>query len=128
MQSKFNLKEWARDIISFGSVLFFLIIVARATVGPYWTFVYQMVIAFVILLILSLLFKKSDMYSARSLIIALFTSLFYEDLKFTIFVWVMWVLILLSLIYVNVKIKEIVKGIVLGAFASAVSYLIVLMF
>jgi len=125
MQNKFNLREVARDLISFGSVVFFLIILARATIGPYWTFVYQMALAFIILLTLSFLFKNSNMYVARSLILALFTSLFYEDIGFTIFVWAMWILIVLSLIYLKVKVKEVVKGIVLGAFSSAVSYFII---
>ena len=120
-------KETARDLISFGSLPFFLIIIARAFIGPYWDFVYQMALAFVILLMLSFLFKKSDMYSARSLIIAVFTSIFYQEMKFTIFVSLMWILILAALVYSNVKMKEIIKGIILGAFSSAVAYFIISM-
>ena len=115
-------KEAARDLISFGSLAFFMIILARAMIGPYWDFAYQMALAFVILLALSFLFKKSDMYSARSLIVAVFTSLFYQEARFTIFVGIMWLIVLAALAHSNVKMKEIVKGIVLGAFSSAVAY------
>ena len=120
-----KLKEAARDLISFGSVAFFMIILARALIGPYWDFACQMALAFVILLLLSFLFKRSDMYSARSLIVAVFTSIFYQDAKFTVFVGLMWVLIVVTLIYSNVKLKEIIKGVVLGAFSSAVAYYLI---
>ena len=42
-------KEVARDIIAFGSIPFFGIVLARALIGPYWEFVYQIIIAFVLL-------------------------------------------------------------------------------
>ena len=118
-------KEIARDLISFGSVPFFLIILARAFIGPYWTFVYQLILAFAILFILSFLFKKCDMHSARSLILVVFTSLFYQDIKFTVFVSLIWVLIILSLVYKKVKFREIATGIILGAFSSAITYYLV---
>ncbi|MBU2522783.1 MAG: hypothetical protein KKE23_00645 [Nanoarchaeota archaeon] len=120
-------KETARDLISFGSLIFFIIILARASIGPYWDFFYQMTLALGILFIFSFLFKKSDMYAARSLIILVFTSIFYKDSGFTAFVILIWALIIISLIYLDVKIKEIVQGIVLGAFSSAVAYFIISM-
>lgn len=118
-------KETARDLISFGSLAFFIIILARALIGPYWDFVYQMTLALIILLGLSFLFKKSDLYSARSLIIGVFASIFYREFWFTVFVGVMWLLILVSLVYLNVKIKSIIQGIILGALSSTMAYCLI---
>jgi len=117
-------KEIARDLISFGSIPFFLIILARAFIGPFWPFISQLVLAFVILFFLSLFFKKCDLYSARSLILVVFTSIYYQDLKFTVFASLIWILILLSLIYQKIKFREIATGVIFGAFSSAAAYYI----
>jgi len=53
-------KEVVRDILAIAGVPFFLIILARALVGPYWDFVYQISIAGALLLLCWVFFKKAN--------------------------------------------------------------------
>ena len=51
-------KETARDFLGLSSIIFFLLVVARALIKPYRPFVDQMIIAGIVLLIIS--FSRSS--------------------------------------------------------------------
>jgi len=114
-------KEAARDCIALGSIPFYFIVIVRALIGPYTEFVFQLLIALAIIYLLSL-FIKSETYSARSLILLIFTSLFYQETIYTIFAFLLWILILFSLDYLKTKKQAIIKGIALALFSSALAY------
>lgn len=115
-------KEVARDCIALGSIPFYFIVIIRAIIGQYAIFVYQLLIALVILIILSWVFKKLDMYAARCFILWVFTSLFYKHNLYTIFAFILWVLVVVSSHYLKVKKSVIIKGIIFGIISSMVAY------
>lgn len=116
-------KEAARDIIALGSVTFYLIVMARAVVGRHWPFLLQLVVALALLLILPLFIKDIDSYLARAAVLVIFTSFFYVDTFFTIFVVVVFALMIISQIYLEVKVKTVVRGVLMGVFSAIVSAL-----
>ena len=115
-------KEFFRDIIALGSIVFYLIVLARALIQPYLEFVYQLVISLIVLSLLSFLIKDSDNYLARMLILVIFTSLFYNDKIYTYFVSFIFLLAIYSSYYLENSKEKIIKGLVLGIISSLIGY------
>ena len=115
-------KEVARDSIALGSIPFYFIVIIRAIIGKYNIFVYQLLIALAVLIILSLVVKKSDMHIARCFALWAFTSLFYKEMLYTTFAFILWIAVVVSSHYLKVKKSMIIKGIVLGIVSSGVGY------
>lgn len=116
------LKEIARDLLALGSIPFYFLVVIRAVIGKYDIFVYQMLIAAIIIFILYFIIKDSNIHIARALVILAFTSLFYKEMIFTVFAALIWVLLLASAYYIKRKIGFVVRGIVIGIISSLVGY------
>ena len=116
------LKEIARDLLALGSIPFYFLVVIRAVIGKYDVFVYQMIIAAVVMLILYFLIKNSNLHVARAFVALIFTSLFYKESLFTVFASLVWVLLLLAAYYIKRKISSVFKGIVIGAISSLAGY------
>lgn len=114
-------REIARDSLALGSLLFYAIVIIRAIIGEYLPFVYQLVIAIIVLFLLSRVIK-GDHYLARGIILFIFTSLFYNDKLFTIFAFVLMVILIASLNYLGVKRNVILNGLLLGIASTAISY------
>ena len=115
-------KEIARDTIALGSIPFYFIVMIRAIVGEYMPFVYQLLIAFVVLIALSFIVKKADFYVARCFVLFVFTSLFYKHSLYTVFAFLFWAFLIVSAHYLRVKKSAIVKRIVWGMVSSLVGY------
>ncbi|MAG60921.1 hypothetical protein CL619_03995 [archaeon] len=115
-------KEIARDAIAFGSILFYFIVIIRAIIGKYMPFVYQLLIAISILIILSFIIKNANQHIARVVPLVVFTSLFYNDNLFTIFVILLFLVMIISAFYIKEKKEVIVKGVVLGVVAALGAY------
>jgi len=115
-------KEIARDIIALGSIPFYFIVFIRAIIGQYQPFVYRLVIAFVVLVILGKIFKNINLYIGRGLVLAVFTLFFYQAMLYAIFVVLLWIGMLFSLNYLKVKNREIVSGVILGVISVIVGY------
>lgn len=120
-------QEIARDLIALGGLPFYLLVVARSTVGSYYSFLCQVAIALPVLFLLSRVVRGSNPHIARALILVVFTSLFYRALPFTIFAALVWGCMIFSLMYLKVSTGEILKGIALGAASAAVSYALTLL-
>ena len=114
--------EIARDSMAFGSILFYLIVLVRSLIGEYLIFVYQLLIAIIILIISSFIIKNTNHHIARAFVLVVFTSIFYKDNLFTIFAALLWIFMILSAFYIKENKKSIYKGIVLGIIATFVSY------
>ncbi len=114
--------ELARDSMAFGSILFYLIVLVRSTIGEYMLFVYQLLIALVFLIISSFFIKNANHHLARGFVLVVFTSLFYKDVPFTIFAALVWIFMICSAFYIKENKKSIYNGIVLGVIAALVSY------
>jgi hypothetical protein len=115
-------KEVSRDCIAFGSIPFYFIVMIRSIIGRYAIFVYQLLIAFVVLVVLSKIVKKSDIYVARTFVLVVFTSLFYQHNLYTIFAFLLWGLVIVSSNYLKVKRNVIIKGTILGIIGSGIAY------
>ena len=104
-------KDWkyelARDGMAFGSILFYIIIMARSLIGEYMVFVYQLSIAIIILIISSFIIKGANHYLARAFVLVVFTSLFYKDSLFTVFAASLWVFMIGAAFYIKENKKSI---------------------
>jgi uncharacterized BrkB/YihY/UPF0761 family membrane protein len=117
-------KEVARDIIALGGLPFYFLVVIRSVIGEDLSFVAQTAIGILVLLILSLLVKNSNQYIARGIILATFSSMYYKDIKYAIFAFLLLLGMGFSLAYLKVRNKEITKGAVIGGISIVISYLI----
>ena len=115
-------KELARDAMAFGSILFYAIVIIRAIIGDYMPFVYQLLIALAILIILSFIIKKANHHIAMAFILIVFTSIFYKDNLFTVFAFLLWFFMIGSAFYIKINKNSIYKGIILGIVATIISY------
>ena len=114
-------REFARDVIALGSIPFFLLVLVRIWILPNPEFLTQFIIAGGGFLLAFFIFKQ-NMYSGLALITLIFTSLHYNDLRFTIFASIAYLVLLFSLFYLKEESKEIFKGILLGIISSGVGY------
>ena len=116
------LKETARDLFAFGSVPFYFLVVVRAVIGKYNVFVYQMIIAAIVILILYFIIKDSNLHIARAFAIIVFTSIFYNAMLYTFFAVLVWILLLVSAYYLKRKISPILRGIIIGLLGSVIGH------
>lgn len=114
-------KEIARDLIALGSIPFFILVLIRVTILDNPLFLAQFAIAGILFLILAFMFK-SNMYSGLALVIGAFTSIYYGDLRYGIFVALTYILLLGSQFYLKTDRMKIVKGILFGAISIGISY------
>jgi len=116
------LKEIARDLLALGSIPFYFLVVVRSIIGNYYVFVYQMLVAAIAVFVLYFVIKDSNLHAARSLVIVIFTSLFYKEAIFTFFAALVWVLLLLAAYYIKKNIGFVFRGIIIGAISSLAGY------
>lgn len=118
------IKETARDIIALGGIPFFILVLVRVAILSKPDFLFQFLFAGVIFLLITFLLKI-NLYSGLGLIILIFTSLYYDDFKFSIFAVLVYIGMIISLMFLNKNKKEIIKGVLLGILSSAISYYLV---
>lgn len=116
------LKEIARDLLALGSIPFYFLVIIRAIIGKYNVFVYQMLIAAVAIFILYFIIKNSGMHIARALVILVFTSMFYNEMLYTVFAGLIWVLLLISAYYLKRSLGFVLRGIIIGIISSFIGY------
>lgn len=119
--------EIARDLIALGGLPFYLLIIVRTTIGSYHDFLFRLLIALVSLFVLTKFMKDANQHIARGLILVVVTSLHYEDLPFTIFAFIVWLMMVYSLRYLKVTGKDIAMGILFGVISTALGYFLTLL-
>jgi len=124
MKRKNLLRETARDLIALGSPLFFVIVIARISILSNYEYLSQFIIAGVLFFTL-MFFFKGNLYSGLGLIVLVFTTLFYNNLKFSIFAILIYLGLIVSLIYLKTDKEKVFKGVLAGAISTAISYFIV---
>lgn len=124
MKDKNWFKEFARDFVALGSPVFFVLVLARISILSQPYYLSQFIIAGVIFFLLMILFK-SDLYSGLAFIVLIFTSLYYNDLKFSIIALLVYFGLIASLIYLKTEKNKVIKGILFGAISTAISYYLV---
>jgi len=116
------IKEIERDILALGSIIFYFLVIGRALVGPFWALFTQLIIAAVIFIIIFILTKKFDTYISRGFILALFTSLYYESIIYSVFASTILILIIISSYHLGNPLRKIMLGIFVGLLCSAAGF------
>lgn len=116
------LRETARDLLALGSIPFYFLVVVRAIIGKYDIFVYQMLIAALVIFIFYFIVKKPDLHVAMSFAAVVFTSLFYKEMIFTIFAFLVWALLVVSAFYIKGGMGSVIRGIIIGIMGSLAGY------
>ncbi|MAG78837.1 hypothetical protein CMI40_00475 [Candidatus Pacearchaeota archaeon] len=121
-------KEWireiARDIIALGSIPFLILVLVRVLLIEKPFYFYQFLIAGIIFLVFMIIFKY-NLYAGLGLIILVFTNLYYDELRFTVFSILVYIGLISSLFYLKEEKYKIIKGILFGVISSGISYLFV---
>jgi hypothetical protein len=125
--SDYTKEEIARDLIALGGLPFYSLVLVRAAIGDYLSFLLQVAAALPVLYLLSSLVRGANLHIARALILVVFTSIFYDALPFTVFSFLVWGVMIYSLIYLKTDTKAIIKGIALGVVSVALSYSLTLL-
>ncbi len=115
------IKEISRDLLALGGLPFFFLAMARSLIGDYFMYTYQLLLGLVIITLVSL-FVKANLHLARSLVVLIFSVLFYNVDRFTGFAIFVWLLLLGSTFYLKQDKKFIINGVILGAIASIITY------
>ena len=116
-------KEIARDSLAFGSILMFIIVPSITTLPNNYKFLAELIFAGIIILILSFVFKSQN-HLSRAIVLYIFTVLFYNDNRYTIFASLLMLLILISLFYLKFSKKQILLGALSGLISSGISYFV----
>ncbi len=119
-----KLKELSRDLIALGGVPFVALVLARITILQDWVYFSKILIA-VILFILVVVFAKFNLHSGLAIIVLIFLSIHYNHLPFSIFASVVCLLMLASLIYLKIDRWKVFWGVIFGAVASLISWILV---
>lgn len=106
-------KELARDLLALGSPIFYLLVFARAIVGPYPVFVNQILVAGVLIFLGAAAFRtRVDWYVVRAGILAWTTTLFYAHDGFTIFVLATFIAVMMSAYHLQKNLSRIIWAII----------------
>ncbi|MBI2451449.1 hypothetical protein HYV50_00040 [Candidatus Pacearchaeota archaeon] len=115
-------KQTSRDLLALGSWVFYLLVIIRALIKPYRPFADQLIISALVLLMLSIFIKNSEFYVSRALLLAIFTSLFYQDILFAILAVITFLLLITGSYYLENRTIKTVRGLILGAISFIVGY------
>ena len=126
--NKAYVKEVARDLRALGGIPFYFIVAVRAVIGQYALFVWQLIFAAAGLLIIYFTTRntkmKVDMHIASLLVLIVFTSLFYNELYFTVFAFALFGLVIIASYYNQIKNWVIIRGLIAGIICSGLAYYI----
>ncbi len=115
------INEVVRDIIALGSIPFFLLVLVRIWILPNPEFLTQFIIAGALFL-LSFFIFKINLYSGLALVTLIFSSLHYEDIRYTVFASIVYLGLLASLYYLKEDTVKIIKGIIFGTISAIIGF------
>lgn len=116
------IKRIERDVLALGSIVFYFLVLGRALVGPFVVLITQLITAGVILFLIYIVHRRFDTYLARGIILAIFTSLFYDNTIYLVFVSIVFVIMILSSYHIGSSKQNILKGVIFGAIGSVIGY------
>lgn len=116
-------KELIRDFLALGSWIFYVLVLARALIEPYWSFATPMIVAGIVLAVTQRYFREAEGYTARALTLVYFTTQFYQDTAFSVFAWTLFIGIPISAHLHKRTKKEILYGAIIGLLAIVVGEL-----
>ncbi len=120
---KFNRREMVRDLMGLGSVPFLLLVVVRVAMVGNFLELFHILTAVALFGLAGFVVAGLHYHTGRLVIMAIFTSVFYDDIYFTIFA----ALITIAAVFSFARYLESIKvyaSLVLGLLCSLASYLI----
>jgi hypothetical protein len=118
------LREVQRDVLALGSVVFYLLVLGRALVGPFWDLAIPLLVVGGGLLVATPLLRGTDLYLTRAMVLAVLVTRHYEDVVFGIFSAVAFVLMVVFALRLDRPRPAIARGLALGAVLSAGAYVL----
>jgi hypothetical protein len=116
-------REVQRDVLALGGVVFYLLVLGRALVGPFWDLVVQLLVVGVGLLVaLPLLRGTTDLYLTRAMVVAVLVTRHYGDVVFGVFAAVAFVSMVVFAFRLDRPRAAIARGLALGAVLSVGAY------
>ena len=116
------LREVQRDVLALGSVVFYLLVLGRALVGPFWDLAVPLVVVGAGLAAASPLLKSADLYLTRGGILAVLVTRHYGDVVFGLFAATALMSMTLFAYRLGRSGTAIARGLILGAGLSGVAY------
>jgi len=113
-------REVERDVRALGGVVFYLLVLGRALVGPFWDLAVPLVVIGVALVVAFPWLRAVDLYLTRALVAAVLVSRHYDDPVFASFAAVVFALMVVSAVRLGRPIPDVVRGVAVGAVAAAV--------
>ncbi|UCG52353.1 MAG: hypothetical protein JSW58_02025 [Candidatus Latescibacterota bacterium] len=120
---KIDRREIARDLMGLGSVPFLLLVVVRVAMVGNFLELFHIVTAVVLFGLISIRLRGLHFHSGRIVIMAIFTSVFYDDRYYTTFALLIALVAIFSFVR-YLKIQKVYTSLVLGLICSLVSYLV----
>lgn len=117
-----------RDTLALGSWVFYLLVIIRATIGPFRPFLDQLIIAGALVLAINFFWKNLEDNISRAIPLAVFTSLFYKDTNFSIFAGAITLLLISSSYSIEKEKIKIAISIAIGSLAAFAGYYIPLIY
>lgn len=118
------IQEVERDVMALGGVVFYVLVVGRALVGPYWDLAVPLLVLGAALLVGYPLLRTTDLYLTRGLVVAVLVSRHYEDPVFATFAAVIYGLMTFFAPRLGHSAPSITRGVALGAAASGVGWVL----
>lgn len=120
-----EMKEFARDLIAFGSVPFLILTIIRVSFMNQLYYPLEFVIGSAIFFVLRAVFK-AEMRAGIGMILLAFTSLYYKNALFSVFAAIVYGGIIYSLFYLKREKRQIIHGILFGVISVVMAYVIVM--
>jgi len=116
------LREVARDLMALGSVVFYVLVLGRALVGPYWDLAVPLTVAGLALAAATAVLRSTDLYLTRGLLVAVLVTRHYGDVVFGVFAGVAFVLMVAAALLLERGRTAVGRGVVLGVALGAAGY------
>jgi hypothetical protein len=115
-------RDVQRDVLALGSVVFYLLVLGRALVGPFWDLVVPLLVVGVGLLVAVPLLRGTDLYLTRAMVVAVLVTRHYGDVVFGVFAAVAFVSMVVFAFRLDRPRPAIARGLALGAVLSVGAY------
>lgn len=111
-------REVQRDVLALGSVVFYLLVVGRSLVGPFWDLVVPLLVVAAGLILAYPLLRHIDLYVTRAAVIAVLLTKHYDDDVFGLFAAVAFVALVVFAFQLGRPRATILRGLALGVVLS----------
>lgn len=119
---KFDRREMARDLMGLGSVPFLLLVVVRVAMVGNFLELFHILAAVAFFGLAGFIISDLHYHTGRLVIMAIFTSVFYDDIYFTVFAVLVALIAVVSFArYLDSE--KVYASLVLGLLCSLASYL-----